>query len=104
VAAAAFVTGVSFDIFGILWDTALQQHITPDALSRVSSYDALGSFMLGPVGMLAAGPAAGLFGIDAALWGCGALIVAASALALLSPQVRRLPAGVPEPARLDSAA
>lgn len=31
VAAAALVLGVCFDIFGVLWETALQQHIPADA-------------------------------------------------------------------------
>ncbi len=100
VASAAFIAGICIDIFAVLWDTALQQHIPPDALSRVSSYDAVGSFMFGPLGLLAAGPLAGLIGLEEALWGCAALIVLPTALALLSPSVRQLPAGAPvvEPA------
>jgi hypothetical protein len=49
--------GICFDIFGVLWETTMQREIPPDALSRVSSYDPLGSFMFGPIGLLAAGPA-----------------------------------------------
>lgn len=97
IVAAALLTGVCFDIFGVLWETALQQHVPTEALSRVSSYDALGSFAMGPIGLLLAGPAAGLFGLEAALWGCAALIVVPTALALLSPELRRLPAHTPEP-------
>jgi predicted MFS family arabinose efflux permease len=96
VAASALLAGVCFDIFGVLWETALQRHIPPDALSRVGSYDAIGSFMMAPLGLLAAGPAAGLFGVEAALWGCAALVVVPTALALLSPQVRQLRSGAPK--------
>ncbi len=95
VAAAALFAGVCIDIFTILWDTALQRHIPPTALSRVASYDMVGSFMVGPLALLVAGPAAGLFGVQAAMLGCVGLMVLATALALLSPQVRTLPAGDP---------
>ncbi len=98
VAASALVAGACIDIFTVLWETALQQHIPPDALSRVGSYDAIGSFMMMPVGLLAAGPAAGLIGVEAALWGCAALIVVPTGLALLSPQLRQLRSGAPAPA------
>ncbi|MQA26630.1 MAG: MFS transporter [Micromonosporaceae bacterium] len=92
---AAFLAGVSVDIFSVLWDTTLQRHVPGEALSRVSAYDMLGSFMVGPLGMLLAGPAAAVVGVKAAAFGCGALMVAVTALALLSPQVRRLPAAMP---------
>ena len=35
-------------VFGVIWDTAMQQQIPQDRLSRVYSYDALGSFVLHP--------------------------------------------------------
>jgi hypothetical protein len=97
IAVTAFAAGASLDVFSVLWDTALQQHIPPAALSRVSSYDWLGSLALGPLGLIAAGPAAAAFGLDWALWGCGLLVVLPTALALLSPSVRNL--GEPQPAR-----
>ena len=56
-AGAAFLGGVALDILSVLWDTTMQREIPPDALSRVSSYDALGSLMFGPIGLLLAGPA-----------------------------------------------
>jgi hypothetical protein len=40
----------------VLWETALQRFVPAAALSRVSSYDILGSLLLGPVGLLLAGP------------------------------------------------
>jgi MFS family permease len=54
-AGAAFLLGVGFDMFGIGWETALGQHVPLDKLSRVSSYDMLGSFIAGPVGQLTVG-------------------------------------------------
>ena len=48
VVVSAFVLGVCFDLFAVLWQTTMQREIPPAALSRVSSYEALGSLMLGP--------------------------------------------------------
>jgi MFS family permease len=88
--AAGFVSGMGTEMFGIGWTTALQEHIPLESLSRVSSYDALGSFVAMPVGQILAGPMAGWFGRDNVAVG-GGLIFAATALATLaSPSVRNL--------------
>ncbi|MEV4568688.1 MFS transporter [Nonomuraea sp. NPDC049419] len=93
---AAFVLGVCFDVFGVLWQTTMQREVPPEALSRVSSYDVLGSLMFGPIGLLLAGPAAAVFGTQQALLGCAALVLLSTLAALLSPGVRNLRA--PQPA------
>lgn len=104
VVASAVVMGIAFDIFGVLWQTTMQREIPAEALSRVSSYDALGSLMFGPIGLLAAGPVAVLIGARPALLGCAALIVLSTFAALASPGVRNLTAPrvfaqpLPEPA------
>ncbi|TDC93989.1 MFS transporter [Nonomuraea deserti] len=95
IVAGAFVLGVCFDVFGVLWMTTMQREIPAQSLSRVSSYDMLGSLMFGPLGLLLAGPAASLFGIEAALLGCAVIVVLSTLAALLSPGVRSLRA--PEP-------
>lgn len=87
VVAAAFVAGVSLDIFAILWETALQQRVPREALSRVSSFDWLGTFALSPVALGVAGPLVLAFGLSNVLWGA-ALLTALAPLALLEPQVR----------------
>ncbi|MFF4771772.1 MFS transporter [Microtetraspora fusca] len=97
VVAAAVVMGVCFDIFGVLWNTTMQREVPPEALSRVSSYDALGSLMFGPVGLMLAGPAAISIGPRPALLGCAAIVAVVSLLALLSPGVRNLRAPREEP-------
>ena len=51
-------TGCGFALFDIWWDTAMAERIPPQALSRASSYEWMGSLILLPVGYLAAGPAA----------------------------------------------
>jgi hypothetical protein len=95
VVAGAFVQGICFDVFGVLWQTTMQREIPPAALSRVSSYDALGSLMFGPIGLLLAGPAAVLIGPRPALVGCAVIVGISTVAALLAPGVRNLRA--PEP-------
>ncbi|GAA0397225.1 MFS transporter [Microbispora corallina] len=92
----AMVMGVSFDIFGVLWNTTMQREVPPEALSRVSSYDALGSLMLGPIGLMVAGPLAVVTGPRPALTACGVIVVLVSLAALAAPGVRNL--RVPEEA------
>lgn len=96
VAAAMTVDGVCADIFEVLWSVALQTHVPDEALSRVNSYDALGSFALGPLGMAAAGPVAEGIGVTETLIAGGVLAGAATAAALTSRSVRSLTAG-PDP-------
>jgi MFS family permease len=98
--AAAFLSGVGVEQFGIAWETSVQEHVPPDKLARVYSYDALGSFIAIPVGEVAAGPVAGLVGVRTALLGAAGIIVAAVGGSLLSRDVRTLEhhARPPEPA------
>jgi MFS family permease len=90
VIAASFVTGMAYEVFGVLWDTAMQQEIPQDRLSRVSSYDALGSFALTPLALAALGPIASVFGTRRTLLACAVLTIAATAPVLLSRDVRTL--------------
>ena len=90
VAVLAFINGIGFEVFGVFWYTALHEHVAPESLARVASYDALGSIGLTPLGMLAAGPMSDWIGLDATLWICAALIVVPTALVLLVPEVRGL--------------
>ena len=54
------------------------------------SYDAIGSFVLIPVALAAAGPIADAVGVRATLWGASTLVVAATLPVLAVPDVRRL--------------
>jgi predicted MFS family arabinose efflux permease len=87
---AAFASGYLSEIFGVLWDTTYQQEIPPDKLSRLSAYDAIGSWALMPLGFAVAGPVGAAVGPRATFLGAGAVIVVASALVLLSRDVRTL--------------
>ncbi len=88
--AASFVSGAGTEVFNIGWQTALQEHIPPEVLSRVASYDSLGSFVAIPLGQLLAGPAAAAFGTTTVVVASGVLYLVVAAATLLSRSVRQL--------------
>jgi MFS family permease len=93
IAVSTFVAGIGLEVFGVLWDTTMQQEIPEDRLSRVYSFDALGSFVFIPIGAAAAGPVAAWVGLEATLWGCGIFVLVCT-LAMLGPRdVRTLRRG-----------
>jgi MFS family permease len=89
-AVAAFLAGFGAEAFEVNWSTALQEQISLELLSRVSSYDALGSYALAPAGTTIAGPIAAALGVAAALGAGAAVIVVAVLAAVCVPEVRRL--------------
>jgi MFS family permease len=105
IAAAAFLAGGCAEVFSVNWATTMQQEIPPAMLSRLSSYDALGSFALAPVGTVVAGPLAGAFGTRAVLV-AGAIVVGLTIAVLCVPEVRHLerrkPAGLGQPGTVAS--
>jgi MFS family permease len=86
---ASLGLGIAVEIMMVQWTVAMARNVPPDKLARVSSYDLLGSVMAMPVGALIAGPLAAAVGVSATQYGAAALIIAASALALLPRDVRR---------------
>jgi hypothetical protein len=90
IVACAFVAGASIEIFGVLWDLTMQQEIPAERLSRLYSYDALGSWALMPLAYAAVGPIGAAVGDRATCIGGAVLIVVATALVLLSRDVRTL--------------
>ena len=87
---ASFGLGITMEIMMVQWTVALARTIPPGKLARVSSYDALGSVMAMPVGALIAGPLAAAVGVSATQYGAAALIIVASALALIPRDVRTM--------------
>jgi hypothetical protein len=57
-------------------------------LARVSSYDVLGSVMAMPAGALIAGPLGAAIGASSAQYAAAAVIIVASALALIPRDIR----------------
>ncbi|WP_433022782.1 MFS transporter [Kribbella sp. CA-294648] len=87
---AMFFTGVGMSLIAVLWSVTVQVKIPAHTLSRVSSYDALGSLLMSPIGLMLAGPAVVAFGTRPAMLGCGLLLVIITMAALLSRDVRTL--------------
>jgi MFS family permease len=87
---AALVTGFGNMLFNTLWETTLQQHVPPAALSRVSAYDWFGSLLGQPVGLALAGVLAAGIGMSRTLWIAAAVDVVEVAVLLAAPSVRHL--------------
>ncbi|BCJ38581.1 MFS transporter [Actinocatenispora thailandica] len=90
-AACAFVGALGLTVSGVTWDTAIQQHVPREVLSRVSSYDDLLSYAAIPVGQLLVGPAAAYWGGAHVALACGIAYLAAALAPLLVRSVRQLP-------------
>jgi predicted MFS family arabinose efflux permease len=89
IGATAFVLGLCIDMYGVLFDTTLQKRTPPESLSRLMSYESLGSMALVPIGSALIGPVSAAVGTEHTLWFVGALILVAGPAALLSPSIRR---------------
>jgi MFS family permease len=90
IAAAQAIGGVGMGLFSAVWMTTLQQKVPEEALSRVSAWDWMGSFLFLPLGLIAAGPVADLIGISKTLWISVAWAVLSTLAVLLVPSVRNL--------------
>jgi MFS family permease len=88
--ALAAIAGIGNETFGILWDTTMQQEIPQEKLSRVSSYDALGSFVLIPFGVAIVGPVSELIGTRETLIGAAAISLTATVAVLFVHDVRTI--------------
>jgi MFS family permease len=90
IAVGAFLFGITLDLWGTLWSTALQRKVPRDSLSRVSSFDAMGSLMFRPIGLAIAAPLSTLLGIENFIYILAAVTVVAIVLPLFSPEVRNM--------------
>ncbi|WP_332237303.1 MFS transporter [Sporolactobacillus sp. KGMB 08714] len=81
--------GAGMMMFGLIWETSLQELVSPAAFGRVASLDMLGSFALLPAGYLFTGWFAGSIGGSAAMIILGAAVVFLTALVLFIPGIRR---------------
>jgi MFS family permease len=97
IALSTFIAGGGVLIFNTLWETTLQQHIPPEALSRVSAYDWLGSFIANPIGLALVGPIAAGVGLQTTLFLAAAGECIAIALTISMPSVRSVTARVATP-------
>lgn len=87
---AMLAAGLAMEQFSVAWDVSLQEHVPPDRLARVYSYDMLGSLAAMPLGQIAAGPLVQHLGREPVLVACGVLILVSTGLALCSREIRQL--------------
>ena len=101
VANSAFA-GLCLALHLALWFTVFQQQVPEAARSRVSSYDALGSFVLIPLGAAIAGPIAAVIGVHTTLVAAGVTAIVSTLIVIAQPSVRAL--GTREPDAAPAAA
>jgi predicted MFS family arabinose efflux permease len=96
--AFSVVAGCGLAIHITLWATVFQQNVPAESLSRVSSYDSFGSFVLLPLGAALAGPIAAVIGVQETLIGAAVVIAITQAIVFAQPSVHAIRAREePEP-------
>lgn len=88
--AAAALSGGGIAVHLALWFTVFQREVPKEAVSRVSSYDSFGSFVLGPAGAALAGPVAAVIGVKPTLLGAAAVIAITEAIVFAQPSVHAI--------------
>ncbi len=87
---AMFIGGFSTSIFSLIWTHTLQEMVPGEMLGRVSSIDALGSFVLLPIGFALAGWGTDRFGAPTVFLIGGIGVILIVMLALFHPAIRNL--------------
>lgn len=95
--ATALLSSAALNIGDTLWETTLQERVRPHMLSRISSYDWLGSLTFAPVGFLLIGLWIQQAGVRKALLMVAALHTAVHIAMSLLPQIRNPLATEPDP-------
>ena len=85
-----FVYGLCMSVFGLVWTNTLQEMVPHKKLGRVYSIDALGSWVLLPVGFAIAGWATDLVGAPTVFLVGGACTIALTLIGLSHPAIRNL--------------
>jgi MFS family permease len=91
------VLGVEWGLYDPFWMTAMQQHVPQEMLSRVVSYDYLGSLSMYPLGLAMAGPLADWLGTSTVLWMSAGAAVLLSVFQVSARGVRNLRQELPLP-------
>jgi MFS family permease len=86
----AFLHGFGLQVFDVQWQVAIQENVPEDKLARVYSFDAVGSFVARPLGLVLTGPVAGVVGFGRWLVVVGAVMGGSALLSLLFAEVRGL--------------
>ena len=90
IALCAFFWGITLDLWGAIWTTALQKEVPRDSLSRVSAFDGMGSLSLRPLGLAIAAPLANWLGLGRTLTALAVLSAVVTGLTLMVPQVWKM--------------
>jgi DHA3 family tetracycline resistance protein-like MFS transporter len=85
-----FISGISFAVFALIWTHTLQEMVPGEMLGRVYSIDALGSFVLLPIGFALAGWATELLGAPRVFLIGGLGVIVLVLLGLSHPAIRNL--------------
>lgn len=83
------IQGFGYMIFGLIWETSLQEMVPPESFGRVASLDMLGSFALLPLGYLLVGWLADVIGGISAMIIFSLVGIAVVAFVLCLPGIRR---------------
>lgn len=94
--ATAVLCGVGIALPDAIWFATMQTHLPSGAISRVSSYDWLGSLALRPVGLAGAATIAGTVGIRSTLLAASVMICITGVAGVLSPGIRSLRSAGPD--------
>jgi hypothetical protein len=84
----ALASGIGISLFIVWWETALAQGVPPQALSRVSAFDWMGSLGLAPIGLVLAGPVAASLGTQETLALGAGIAFTVTALVACAPSIR----------------
>jgi len=88
--ACVVVGGAAVEVFEVGWQVSIQANVPRELLSRVYSFEQLGTLAAVPVGQLAAGPLATLIGARHTAVAAGLLTLATTLATLGRRSVRRL--------------
>jgi MFS family permease len=88
--ASMFVSGMFTSVFALIWTHTLQEMVPGQMLGRVYSIDALGSFVLLPIGFSLSGWATDRFGAPTVFLIGGLSTIALVLLGLIHPAIRKL--------------
>jgi len=87
---STFISGISMSVFSLVWTHTLQEMVPAKLLGRVYSIDALGSFVLLPIGYSISGWATDIFGAPTVFLVGGIGTITLILLGLMHPAIRNL--------------
>lgn len=100
----ALMEGVIGSFFNAVWFTAIQRTVPEEELSRVTSWDAIGSYALQPVGLALVGPIAVAAGVSATLYAAGGIFLVITIGVIAMPSVWNFDGGRSESPEREPAA